>query len=1200
MGHYKIVRRLGQGGMGVVFEAEDQKLGRSVAIKLLPEAKRQDPATLERFWREARTASSLNHAGICTIYELDESGEEPFIVMELLEGQSLDKIYSRHPMPYPKLLDLGVQLADALDAAHKKGILHRDIKPGNIFLSPSGQVKILDFGLAKLTEEKADLNETLADLSPHNPLTDPGSTIGTIDYMSPEQARGEQLDARSDVFSLGVVIYELATGQHPFTGPTTAVTFDHILNHEPRSPISLNPALPVEFESTLNKTLEKSRELRCQSAAELRADLKRLLRQSDGGRMGGTSLHPGKDNMEPPPRVARYRFGPFDLDPAEATLSRNGVRVRLQDLPYRLLLMLVERAGEIVTREEVRQHLWAENTFVEFDNSLGVAIRKVRESLNDNAESPQYVATLPRRGYRFVAPVTVQMRETPNPLLEKAETRAAAPVRVSPVIPEEAQPGVQQSPAFPWNYWVIGGLVLLLLLTAGAFFRFHSKAPDIAPKTSAGVAPQVRLRRSVAVLGFRNLPGRQEDDWLSPVFSEMLDTELGTRGDLRMVSAEDVARIRHDLPATNGDTLAKATLERLRENPGADVVVLGSYTPLPGKDEKRIRLDLRVQDTADGETIAEEAITGDQNNLFDLAAEAGARLRQRMGLSANSLGDANEARVAIPSDQRTARLYVEGRAKLWAFDFQGARDLLLEAVANDPQFPLAHSALSEAWWHLGYQKKAQAEAQRARELSHDLMQEDRLLIEGQYWRAMNDTPKAVQAYSNLFHLYPDNLDYGLLLATAQIGVQPSAALQTLAALRRLPAPLGDDARIDMTEASAWIGRDLVKARAAAQTAIAKGRAQGRPVLVARTYGFLCQLNVGVGVSTQEKLSDCENAREAALATGDRNTEAMMLTDMAGLYFQQGDVARAQEMFLMSIKRFREVGNVEGIATTMADLGAVRIAQGDLKEARKLLEGSLPNYRAVEDKEGVALTLNNLGDLSRQSGDLQAAETNYRQAKEAAEQIENTSAQAYILNGLGDVFTDRGDLAQARKYYESSLELRKQVGEKQTVGETQIALARLSIEEGHPADGENTLRQWKEQFHLEQQVDDELAASVVLAEALLAQHKQAEAQKEIEESQSLAAGSQDMLGRLQYDLTSARVMLASDHPGMCKPRLEKLLREARAHGYGGLELKAMLAAANLEKRSGHTALAQGQLASLERIARDKGFGLVARSAAAARV
>jgi len=290
-GHYKIVRRLGQGGMGVVYEAEDQKLRRSVAIKLLPEATRQDPAALERFWREARTASSLNHPGICTIHELNESGDQPFIVMELLEGQSLDKIYYGRPMPYPKLLDLGVQVADALDAAHRKGILHRDIKPGNIFLSPSGQVKILDFGLAKLEEGYAspgsargdNPNATMAEPFPHDLLTSPGSAIGTIAYMSPEQARGETLDARSDVFSLGVVLYELATGQHPFTGSTTAVTFDRILNYAPTAPISLNPELPVELEETLNKTLEKDRELRCQSAAELRADLKRLQRKSSGG-----------------------------------------------------------------------------------------------------------------------------------------------------------------------------------------------------------------------------------------------------------------------------------------------------------------------------------------------------------------------------------------------------------------------------------------------------------------------------------------------------------------------------------------------------------------------------------------------------------------------------------------------------------------------------------------------------------------------------------------------------------------------------------------------------------------------------------------------------------------------------------------------------------------------------------------------------
>jgi serine/threonine protein kinase len=280
--------------MGVVYEAEDQKLGRSVAIKLLPEATRRDPSALERFWREARTASSLNHAGICTIYELNESGDQPFIVMELLEGQSLDKAHFRRPMPYPKLLDFGVQVADALDAAHRKGILHRDIKPGNIFLSPSGQVKILDFGLAKLEGAQTSpngangdkTNATLGGPLPQDLLTTPGAAVGTIAYMSPEQARGETLDARSDVFSLGVVLYELATGQHPFSGATTAVTFDRILNYAPTAPVSLNAELPVELEETLNKTLEKDRELRCQSAAELRADLKRLQRKSSGGSSG--------------------------------------------------------------------------------------------------------------------------------------------------------------------------------------------------------------------------------------------------------------------------------------------------------------------------------------------------------------------------------------------------------------------------------------------------------------------------------------------------------------------------------------------------------------------------------------------------------------------------------------------------------------------------------------------------------------------------------------------------------------------------------------------------------------------------------------------------------------------------------------------------------------------------------------------------
>ena len=272
--------------MGVVYEAEDQKLGRHVAVKFLIETTHGDSSALERFWREARAASSLNHPGICTIHELNESAETPFIVMELMEGNSLEKLCRGSPIPYPKLLETGVQLADALDAAHRKGIVHRDIKPANIFITNSGQAKVLDFGLAKLDSTSAD---TLTALSP---LTDSDSRMGTVAYMSPEQARGEPLDPRSDLFSLGVVLYEMATGRRPFAGATTAVLFDRILNESPAAPLSLNPQLPIEFESILNKALEKDRELRCQSAAELRADLKRLQRKS-GSESGPVVTSPG-------------------------------------------------------------------------------------------------------------------------------------------------------------------------------------------------------------------------------------------------------------------------------------------------------------------------------------------------------------------------------------------------------------------------------------------------------------------------------------------------------------------------------------------------------------------------------------------------------------------------------------------------------------------------------------------------------------------------------------------------------------------------------------------------------------------------------------------------------------------------------------------------------------------------------------------
>jgi DNA-binding winged helix-turn-helix (wHTH) protein/tetratricopeptide (TPR) repeat protein len=885
------------------------------------------------------------------------------------------------------------------------------------------------------------------------------------------------------------------------------------------------------------------------------------------------------------------RFGVFELDSRAGELRKHGVRVHLQDQPFQILLLLLNRPGELVTREEIRQKLWSADTFVDFDRNLNKAMNKVRLALGDSAETPRFVETLHRRGYRFIAPVQVQeaagaavVNAGGSVVLHHPDRRKAqaAPVILLPPRISERTSKLK---------WWYAALLMPLLLGGMAYVRYRNPTA----RSTSTVAP----RRSVAVLGFKNLSGRADEAWLSTALSDWITTELAAGEQLRTISAESIARMKIELSVPDQESLEHDTLAKIGKDLGTDLVVVGSYASL-GKDAGgQIRLDLRLQDTRTGEVIDALSETGTESRLFDLVAHAGARLRSDLGASAVTGQQAAEVQVALPLNHDAARLYSEGLAKLRVFDSLSARQLLQQAVGAEPDFALSHSALATAWSSLGYDENAKTEAKHAFELSSNLPHEDRLLIEGRYHEISKDWEKAIEIYRALFEFFPDSLDYGLALANAQTsGGRGSEALATAGALKNLPNPLGDDPRIDIVEGGAAesVGdfrRDLI----ATSRAVNKAKQVGASLLAAQASADEAWALINLG-RVQDAPAIVEDARQTFRVVDDQRGLARV-ANLTGIVLQsQGDASGAKQQYEIGLSIYKKIGNRKGVADELDNLGDVLFALGDLVGSRRSYEQSLAANQDIGNQDGIALAKGALGPVLLALGDHQHAWNSSQESLEICQRIGDRSKAAIALAGVGDALRVEGNIADAQKYESQAVSMFNEIGDKRSAARSQLLLAELLMDQGDNAGATALARRSADEFEGERAVRDEAVAYALLGRAYLGQHNFSAADSALNNSMSLAGKYTDRSVELFVQLTAAMVQSSAGRQSdiEAEKALNDFVTSATKQGFAEYAMEGRLALASLTSTK-RLSTRRARLESVRKEAEQKGFGLIAQNASA---
>jgi len=903
-----------------------------------------------------------------------------------------------------------------------------------------------------------------------------------------------------------------------------------------------------------------------------------------------------------------------------------------------MLLLLLERPGEVITREELREKLWPQNTFVEFDNGLNVAVKKIRDALGDDADNPRFVETLPRRGYRFIAPVAVK-----GPVAISGDVRAVEEFQ-SPMQGVPSESPAAPTPHSRLRYYVAAAAIVIVVVAASLVVKRIRSARSATPVTPAAPGVELAPRRSVAVMEFQNVSGHSENAWLSTAIPEMLSTELAAGEKLHLIPGEDVARMKRELHFENSSSLARAAAVRAGKNLKVDVLVVGSFTAMGSEPNRRVRVDVRLQDATNGEIVAEVAETGTEEHLFELIAQAGTHVREHLGVLRISPTEEAGVRASVPTTPEGTRLYAQGLGRLRVLDAVGSRDLLEHAVIAEPNFPLSHMALASAWRLLGYDQKAKAEAKKAFDRSAGLPRADQLLIEGRYYEMSGEMDKAIAAYRARFALSPDSLEDGLLLAEAESWAGKRAeSLATVDALRRLPEPLSQDPRIDMQQARARSGDEQDYLRLA-RRAEEKAKLQDAPLLQARAEVMECNGLHGLG-QPEDAIKVCETALRTFSEAGNTADKAQTLRFLGDIRLQQGRLKEALDLHGQALKIDREAGNDRGCAVSFNQMAIDYESQGDFKRAEKLYRESHALFLKVGHRGNAVVLASNVGGTLVSQGRLSEAEKWFEQslnlardlgAKDAENPANDGLAQIALLRGnlqtarqrletsvarmraagnpfplvldlggLSEVLRAQGDLEGARRNADEALSLAEKTGAKGEVAYSRLALAYLDLEEGQPGQSEQQLRDSLAVFRSEKMIDDELEASAALSRSFLMRNNPAEAQVAIQQARQLSVSSQNPANHLMFAIAEARVKTAQlsargSSSSLSDVRSQLLNAIAKAHGRGFsiLEYEARLALGELEMKTS-PATAFKYLSSLEKDARARGFGLISRKAAGLR-